>query len=84
MLWYTGIMLPLPLEQKGIERLGKTMTASWPHFDQIQDATPSAQGGEECLKIGDTWVQLRECLIRTRAMTEQFGVRAPKSGLCQD
>lgn len=33
------------------------------HFDQIQEVTPSADGCEDCLKIGDTWVNLRLCLI---------------------
>lgn len=33
------------------------------HLDQIQDVTPSAQGCEECLKIGDSWVHLRICKI---------------------
>jgi uncharacterized UBP type Zn finger protein len=33
------------------------------HLDQIQDVTPSAQGCEDCLKTGDTWVHLRICLI---------------------
>ena len=33
------------------------------HLDQIQDVTPSANGCEDCLKIGDTWVHLRLCLI---------------------
>jgi hypothetical protein len=32
------------------------------HTDQIRDLRPSAQGCEECLEIGDTWVHLRECL----------------------
>ena len=32
------------------------------HTDQIQDVQPSAQGCEECLEMGDTWVHLRECL----------------------
>jgi hypothetical protein len=32
------------------------------HLDQIRDVEPSAQGCEECLQIGDTWVHLRECL----------------------
>ena len=32
------------------------------HLDTIRDVTPSAPGCEECLKIGDTWVHLRECL----------------------
>jgi uncharacterized UBP type Zn finger protein len=33
------------------------------HTNQInEDVTPSAQGCEECLKNGDRWVHLRECL----------------------
>jgi ubiquitin-hydrolase Zn-finger-containing protein len=32
------------------------------HLDQIRDMEPSAQGCEECLQTGDTWVHLRECL----------------------
>jgi len=32
------------------------------HTDQIHDVQPSAAGCEECLKTGDTWVHLRECL----------------------
>jgi len=33
------------------------------HRDQIRDVTPNAQGCEDCLKIGDTWVHLRLCLV---------------------
>ncbi len=36
--------------------------AACTHTDQIRDVTPSANGCEDCLKIGDRWVQLRECL----------------------
>ena len=32
------------------------------HLDQIQDVEPSADGCEEGLQIGDTWVHLRKCL----------------------
>ncbi|MGH7232046.1 MAG: UBP-type zinc finger domain-containing protein, partial [Nitrospiraceae bacterium] len=32
------------------------------HLNQIHEVTPSANGCEECLKTGDTWVQLRLCL----------------------
>ena len=31
------------------------------HTDQIQTVAPSAQGCEECLKTGDSWVHLRLC-----------------------
>ena len=33
------------------------------HLDQIHDVAPSAEGCEEHLQTGDTWVHLRECLI---------------------
>jgi uncharacterized UBP type Zn finger protein len=33
------------------------------HLDQIQDVTPSSNGCEECLAMGDTWVHLRMCLV---------------------
>ncbi len=33
------------------------------HLDQVNlDAQPSAQGCEDCLRIGGTWVHLRMCL----------------------
>jgi hypothetical protein len=34
-----------------------------PHVKEIKDVKPSANGCEECLKMGDTWVHLRMCLI---------------------
>ena len=33
------------------------------HLNQIRGVTPSANGCEECLQMGDTWMHLRECLI---------------------
>src|SRR5260221_94253 len=32
------------------------------HLDTIREVTPSADGCEDCLKIGDSWVHLRLCL----------------------
>jgi uncharacterized UBP type Zn finger protein len=32
------------------------------HFSTIQNVAPSADGCEDCLKIGDEWVNLRLCL----------------------
>ncbi len=32
------------------------------HVDQIRDVTPSAEGCEDCLRIGGQWVHLRMCL----------------------
>ena len=39
------------------------MATNCTHLDQIRDVQPSAQGCEECLQTGDTWVHLRECLV---------------------
>lgn len=33
------------------------------HRDQIRDVTPSGEGCQECLAMGDTWVNLRMCKI---------------------
>lgn len=38
------------------------MTIKCTHLDQINDVTPNAEGCEECLKLGWTWVNLRLCL----------------------
>ena len=32
------------------------------HLDQIRSVTPSADGCEDCLRIGAEWVHLRLCL----------------------
>jgi uncharacterized UBP type Zn finger protein len=39
------------------------MTKTCNHLDQIQPVTPSANGCEECLASGDTWIHLRLCLV---------------------
>jgi predicted tellurium resistance membrane protein TerC len=44
----------------GVEE--KVIPATCTHRDQIADVRPRAQGCEECLKLGHTWVQLRLCL----------------------
>src|SRR5437667_761423 len=46
-------------KRKGKSKMAKTCT----HIHEIRDVAPSADGCEECLKMGDTWVHLRECLI---------------------
>lgn len=38
------------------------MSSVCTHQGQIREVTPSAEGCEECLQMGDTWVHLRECL----------------------
>jgi uncharacterized UBP type Zn finger protein len=38
------------------------MADACPHVKEIRKVKPSANGCEDCLKIGDTWVHLRMCL----------------------
>ena len=49
-----------------VVRFGRGET--WPgsqceHIAQINEVTPSADGCEDCLRIGSRWVHLRLCLI---------------------
>lgn len=40
----------------------KTKTKTCTHIDQIRDLAPRTPAGcEECLKLGDDWVELRLC-----------------------
>jgi uncharacterized UBP type Zn finger protein len=39
------------------------MNGSCAHLEQVRDVTPSANGCEECLAMGDRWVHLRLCRI---------------------
>jgi uncharacterized UBP type Zn finger protein len=32
------------------------------HLSQVKEVVPSSDGCEDCLKIGDSWVNLRLCL----------------------
>jgi uncharacterized UBP type Zn finger protein len=41
---------------------GSLDTKGCGHFVQVRDVVPSAVGCEDCLKIGDEWVNLRLCL----------------------
>ena len=41
----------------------RNLTPQCTHLDEIKDVTPSAEGCEECLQMGESWVHLRECLI---------------------
>ena len=38
------------------------MAAKCKHLSEVRDVTPCAQGCEDCLKSGDSWVHLRLCL----------------------
>lgn len=33
------------------------------HLEQVKSVSPGAQGCEDCLRTGDTWVHLRLCMI---------------------
>lgn len=37
------------------------MNQTCEHIIDLQDVTPSGNGCEECLKMGDTWMHLRLC-----------------------
>src|SRR5438105_5026450 len=41
---------------------GRSLAMPCTHADQIKEVTPSANGCEDCLKIGSEWVHLRMCL----------------------
>jgi uncharacterized UBP type Zn finger protein len=39
------------------------MSVSCPHLGQIQPVPPGAEVCEDCVRIGGTWVNLRQCLL---------------------
>ena len=39
------------------------MAGACEHFQQAREVVPSAEGCEDCLATGDTWVHLRICLL---------------------
>jgi uncharacterized UBP type Zn finger protein len=45
-----------------MEAMSVPSTAICSHLDQIQDVSPSADGCEDCLRIGSWWVHLRMCM----------------------
>lgn len=51
-----------PRTTKKIYQPGELISDECSHLDQVQPVTPSAQGCEDCLKIGGFWVRLRICL----------------------
>ena len=32
------------------------------HLDQVEDVTPTSEGCEDCIPLGDAWVHLRVCM----------------------
>jgi uncharacterized UBP type Zn finger protein len=47
---------------RGVVDDGVLDTKDCGHISTIHDVVPSADGCEDCLKIGDVWVHLRLCL----------------------
>lgn len=46
-----------------LDRAGQLFTKGCTHIYEINDVTPSSEGCGKCLEMGDTWVNLRLCLI---------------------
>jgi uncharacterized UBP type Zn finger protein len=38
------------------------MTAGCTHLNQVREVAPSADGCEDCLRVGGAWMHLRLCL----------------------
>ena len=54
-------------------------TTACTHLNQIREVTPDANGCEDCLKTGDTWVHLRLCLLCGIVLVEQGALSSPVS-----
>lgn len=57
--------MPLSRRDERGQRLpepGQVSSPDCSHLDQIHAVAPSAEGCEDCLKIGSRWVHLRICL----------------------
>jgi len=57
----THFQVRLPIDLTQNNHLEKPMNRKCSHLDQIHEIKPSANGCEECLVLGDTWVHLRIC-----------------------
>jgi signal transduction histidine kinase len=58
----THFQVRLPINPHQVTHEKETFNMKCSHLDQIQAVTPSANGCEECLAMGDRWVHLRLCL----------------------
>jgi uncharacterized UBP type Zn finger protein len=57
------MVLPKRSERgNNLPKPGQITSSDCSHLDQIQSVVPSAEGCEDCLKIGGIWVRLRICL----------------------
>ena len=55
-------MVRLKSNIKELQDAGELDGIGCSHLLEIKDVVPSAEGCEDCLKTGDTWVHLRLCL----------------------
>jgi len=60
----TNYKAPLRLGDwvRGLIASGEIDAQECSHTNQVRDVVPSAEGCEDCLKIGDEWVHLRLCM----------------------
>jgi uncharacterized UBP type Zn finger protein len=54
--------LASPASPAGENKSEVDMTSICTHLDQIKPVTPSANGCEDCLRIGARWMHLRICM----------------------
>jgi hypothetical protein len=60
----THFQVRLPINPtKTTQEKEASINSTCTHFNLVQEVTPSAEGCEECLAIGDRWVHLRICQI---------------------
>ena len=59
---YNGF-IPVQEELRKLTALGSLDRFECEHLKNLKDIKPSSNRCEECIKMGDTWVHLRLCLI---------------------
>ncbi len=57
----THFRVRLPVNLTQTDQQEKPMNPKCSHLNLIHTVTPSAEGCEECLALGDTWIHLRIC-----------------------
>lgn len=57
----THFQVRLPIDLTQTDQQERPMNPKCSHLNLIHEVTPSAEGCEECLALGDRWVHLRIC-----------------------